>query len=235
MQDTLYSVRSRAIRSPGSAFRVCLAALVAILGATGTVVSVRAEAAGDSAPAVVQVGQKAPDFTLQDTDGQTHQLSQLLADGKTVVLEWFNPDCPFIKRHHLKDKDMTRLYNQFKDQNVVWLAINSGTAGAQGAGLERNAKAKKDYAIDYPILLDESGNVGRAYGAKTTPDMFVIRKDGILIYSGAIDDDPRGEKTDKTNYVEAALTSCMSGTGVQTAETKSYGCSVKYSQGKKTT
>ena len=179
------------------------------------------------------MGSKAPDFTLTDTEGKSYTLSQVLTGDKTVVLEWFNPDCPFIKRHHVQDKDMTRLYDQYKDKGVVWFAINSGAPGAQGAGLERNVKAKADYQIDYPILMDQSGAVGLAYGAKTTPHMFVIRKDGTLVYSGAIDDDPRGEKKDRVNYVQAALTSCTAGSDVATAQTKSYGCSVKYGMVKK--
>ena len=199
----------------------------------GTSRAAEPPAAAADAPPGAAVGTKAPDFTLRDTEGSSYTLSQVIAAGKTVVLEWFNPDCPFIKRHHLQNKDMTRLYDQYKEQGVVWFAINSGAPGAQGAGAERNAKAKADYQIDYPILLDESGEVGLAYGAKTTPHMFVIRKDGVLVYSGAIDDDPRGTKTDRINYVQAAVTACTAGGDVATSQTKSYGCSVKYGAGKK--
>jgi len=212
---------------------VALAGLLSLTAALGVGWPRPALADDSAAPAVAEVGRPAPDFTLKDTDGQSVTLSQVLAGGKTVVLEWFNPDCPFIKRHHLQDKDMNTLYDQYKDQGVVWFAINSGAAGAEGAGLERNQKAKADYKIEYPILLDENGSVGRMYGAKTTPHMFVIRKDGVLIYSGAIDDDPRGNKKDRVNYVQAALVSCANGATLETAQTKSYGCSVKYSATKK--
>lgn len=179
-------------------------------------------------PAPPEVGGKAPDFTLTDTDGKTHRLSQYLADGKTVVLEWFNPDCPFVRRHHEKEKTMERLFEANKEKGVVWLAINSGAPGNQGAGRERNVKAKKDLKLDYPILLDEAGIVGRMYGAKTTPNMFVINKEGTLVYAGAIDDNPRGSKESPMNYVAMALSACASGKPVATARTDSYGCSVKY-------
>jgi peroxiredoxin len=197
------------------------------------VISSAALAADATPTPVAEVGRPAPDFSLKDTEGKSYTLSQVLAQGKTVVLEWFNPDCPFIKRHHLQDKDMTRLYDQYKDQGVVWFAVNSGAPGAEGAGLERNIKAKADYQIDYPILLDQSGAVGQTYGAKTTPHMFVIRRDGVLVYSGAIDDDPRGTKTERVNYVQAALGACAAGSSVAMAQTRSYGCSVKYAAIKK--
>jgi peroxiredoxin len=187
-----------------------------------------ARASEAAAPTVAEVGRPAPNFTLKDTDGKEHQLSNYIAQGKVVVLEWFNPDCPFVKRHHAQSKTMVDLSAAYKDKGVVWLAINSGAPGNQGAGLERNAKAKKEYDMDYPILLDESGVTGRMYGAKTTPHMFVIGKDGILLYAGAIDDDPRGTKADRVNYVERALASCVTGQPVAKNHSDSYGCSVKY-------
>jgi peroxiredoxin len=188
-----------------------------------------AAAAAASAPqATAQVGQKAPDFTLADTDGKTHSLERYLAEGKTVVLEWFNPDCPFVRRHHQKLKTMESLYAQNKARGVVWLAINSGAPGNQGAGLERNKEARAEYGIDYPVPLDESGAVGRLYGAKTPPGMYVIRHDGVLVYAGAIDDDPRGEKQERVNYVSTALAANAAGKAFTPDRTDSYGCSVKY-------
>jgi len=176
------------------------------------------------------VGRPAPDFTLKDTDGQEQQLSQHLAAGKVVVLEWFNPDCPFVRRHHERDKTLERLQDALGGAGVVWLAINSGALGKQGAGLERNIQAKQDFAIAYPILLDPSGRVGRMYGAKTTPHMFVIRADGILVYAGAIDDDSRGETdvTQRRNYVGEALEAALKGKAPRTGQTTAYGCTVKY-------
>lgn len=192
------------------------------------VLGLAGEAPAADPPKPAEVGAKAPDFTLTDTDGKEHRLSQYTAEGKTVVLEWFNPNCPFVRRHHEKEKTMERLFDANKGKGVVWLAINSGAPGNQGAGRERNIKAKQDLKLEYPILLDEAGAVGRMYGAKTTPNMFVINKDGVLVYAGAIDDNPRGSKENPTNYVGLALGACMSGQPVATARTDSYGCSVKY-------
>ncbi|HYF14991.1 MAG TPA: thioredoxin family protein [Phycisphaerales bacterium] len=175
----------------------------------------------------VSVGQAAPTFTLKDTSGKEHNLSTILAGGdKVVVLEWFNPDCPVVKMHHGENTTFKDLAGKYKDKPVVFLAINSGAAGKQGAGLERNKKAIGEYGITYPVLLDESGDVGRAYGAKTTPHMFVIGKDGKVAYMGAIDD--KSDKPGKTNYVSKALDELLAGTTVSMPETKPYGCSVKY-------
>lgn len=172
-------------------------------------------------------GTMAPDFTLQDTEGKTYRLAELTGSHKYVVLEWFNPDCPFVKKHHEKNKTMATTYKKEAGEDLVWLAINSGAAGKQGNGVERNRKAREDYGIAYPVLLDESGAVGRAYGAKTTPTMFVI-VDGKIVYDGAIDDNPTPGTLGQTNYVAAALDAVKAGKPVEVAETKSYGCSVKY-------
>lgn len=176
------------------------------------------------------VGEKAPDFTLTDTDGNTVMLSEIL-DGETmVVLEWFNPDCPFVKKHHIDNKSMADTYKMASEHDVVWLAINSGAPGNQGAGLEHNQKAIEDYGIAYPVLLDESGKVGMMYGAKTTPHMYVIDTDGTLVYAGAIDNVPNPKELGDVNYVTSAVNACASGEKVEMAETKPYGCSVKYAK-----
>jgi peroxiredoxin len=174
------------------------------------------------------LGKPAPDFTLTDTEGVPHHLADYIQEGKTVVLEWFNPDCPFVRKHHQKTDSMKNTYAYCKGKDVVWLAINSGAPGKQGYGLERNRKAIQDYGIQYPLLLDESGVVGKMYGAKTTPDMFVIYK-GNLVYEGAIDNNPSpaGDLGDR-NYVREAIDACTAGKSVGTAKTRSYGCSVKY-------
>ncbi len=173
------------------------------------------------------VGSMAPDFELKDTDGKSHKLSDLTKAGKIVVLEWFNPDCPVVKMHYDNAKTFTDMAKNYKDKNVVILAVNSGAAGKAGSGQERNAKARKDWNIDYPVLLDEKGEVGKSYGAKNTPAMYVINKDGILAYKGAIDDGgPEG--AGKTNYVTKALDELIAGKKVTTTETKAYGCGVKY-------
>ena len=140
------------------------------------------------ARAGVLPGADAPGFTLPDTDGKEHTLAKYLKEGKTVVLEWFNPDCPFIVKHHAKHKTMNESFAKVKDHDVVWLAINSDAEGKQGYGLERNKKAVKDYEIPFPVLLDPDGKVGHLYGAKTTPHMFIITPEGKVAYNGAIDD-----------------------------------------------
>jgi peroxiredoxin len=193
---------------------------------TLVILALVAMAAG--AQAGVVPGDKAPDFTLTDTAGNEHSLATLLADHEVVVLEWFNPDCPFIVRHHKTHKTMDETFAAVKDKGVAWLAINSGAEGKQGAGLERNQKAVKDYGVTFPVLLDPDGSVGQAYGARTTPHMFVIDGDGVVVYAGAIDDDRAGEHPGKVNYVAAAVNAVLAGEKVATAETKPYGCSVKY-------
>lgn len=171
------------------------------------------------AAATAKIGETAPAFTLTDTAGKTINLADF--KGKIVVLEWFNPDCPIVKGHYEKGT-FTKLKNDFKDKGVVFLAINSGAPGQQGNGTARNSDAKTAWKIENPILLDESGTVGRAYGAKTTPHMFVINKDGKLVYAGAIDD-----KKD-TNYVTNALNEVLANKPVTKAETEAYGCPVKF-------
>jgi peroxiredoxin len=183
-----------------------------------------------SAWAKAAPGDEAADFTLTDTAGQAHTLSNYLAEGKTVVLEWFNPDCPFIVKHHQTHKTMNESFARVKDNDVVWLAINSNAEGKQGHGLERNRKAVKDYAIPFPVLMDPEGKVGTAYGAKTTPHMFIITPDGKVAYNGAIDDNRSAATLGETNHVLAALHDLMQGQAVKVAETAPYGCSVKYAQ-----
>jgi peroxiredoxin len=174
-------------------------------------------------------GPSAPDFTLGDLDGNQVSLSSFR--GKTVVLEWFNPGCPFVKYAHgtgpLKDMAKTQMA-----QGVVWLAINSGAAGKQGHGVDTNKKATAEWAIASPVLIDETGSVGKSYGATTTPHMFVIDRSGAIAYKGALDNAPLGKAPAEgyVNYVEAALTDMEAGRPVKLAETQSYGCSVKYAE-----
>ena len=186
---------------------------------------------GSRAP--TKVGEKVHNFVLKDTDGNSHNLQKYLDEGKVVVLEWFNPDCPIVKNHYVSSQNMIKTAGFAKQNGVVWLAINSGAEGKQGAGLERNQTARKDYKMEYPLLLDENGNIGRMFGAKTTPDMRIISKDGILVYSGAIDNarTPEGKgkvMDERTNYVIVALKSHLSGETVELSKTKAYGCAVKY-------
>jgi len=175
----------------------------------------------------VTAGSNAPDFTLPDLAGKQHKLSDLTKGGKTVVLMWFNADCPYVAKHFNNASTFNDMARNYADKNVVLLAINSGAPGKQGAGLERNKKAADDWKITFPVLLDESGAVGRAYSAKRTPEMFVINKDGYVAYHGAIDDDS-SDKPGKTNYVAKALDNLLAGKDVETKTTKPYGCTVKY-------
>ena len=167
------------------------------------------------------IGQPAPGFSLQDQTGKTVSLSDF--KGQTVVLEWFNPGCPVTVRH-AKSGTMKDLAGKYKGQGVVWLGINS-TAGADNS---TNQKAVEKFSLNYPVLNDSTGTVGKAYVAKTTPHMYIIEKSGSLAYAGAIDSDSSGGKADATNYVAKALDELLAGKAVSTPETKPYGCSVKY-------
>jgi peroxiredoxin len=176
------------------------------------------------------VGKSAPDFTLQDLDG--HEVSLASFRGKVVVLEWFNPGCPFVKASHSKGS-LKGTAKKHAASGVVWLAINSSAPGKQGYEPTANRDAAKTFGLDHPILRDPTGTVGRAYGATNTPNMFVIDKNGILVYAGAIDNSPDGEGEAPTggslvNFVEAALEDLAAGRPVKTPVTKPYGCSVKY-------
>lgn len=186
-----------------------------------------AAAGSDSEKA--KVGAKAPDFTLTDTNGQEHTLSSYTGKGQVVVLEWFNAGCPFVVRHHEKYKTMTDLAAKYKGK-VTWLAINSSAEGKEGFGMDKEAMAK--WNIAYPILADASGAVGHMYGAKTTPHMFIIDAKGTLVYAGGIDNDPGDKKSpaDKINFVAIALDEVLAGKPVTEAETRPYGCSVKYAK-----
>lgn len=167
----------------------------------------------------------APDFELADQDGTMHKLSDYR--GKIVVLEWTNPTCPFVQRHYAKGSTtMIDLQAKFGGDGVVWLAIDSSNfVTAESATSWASTKG-----ITYPILLDASGEVGRMYEARTTPHMFVIGAEGQVLYNGAIDDNAGGKNDTVNNYVEAALTATLAGQPVETAQTKPYGCSVKYGQ-----
>jgi peroxiredoxin len=189
-------------------------------------------ASAAAAPARAEVGKPAPDFTLKDLDGREVKLSSF--EGKTVVLEWFNPGCPFVKASHTKGslKDAAKRHTK---EGVVWLAINSGAKGKQGASVEANREGAKAFGMEHPILLDETGEVGRAYGATNTPHMMVIDPKGTLVYRGAIDNSPDGEGDSPAggalvSYVDEALAAIAKGTTPATAETKAYGCSVKYAK-----
>jgi peroxiredoxin len=170
------------------------------------------------------VGQPAPSFSLQDQTGKTISLADNV--GKVVVLEWFNEDCPIDMRVYHQDDSMKKLAQKWMDKGVVWLAVNS----TKNKTNETNKKAAEKLGMTWPILNDAPGDVGHLYGATNTPHMYVIDQTGKLVYMGAIDDDPQGEKSTKVNYVDKALGELLAGTAVSTPQTKAYGCSVKYAK-----
>jgi peroxiredoxin len=191
-----------------------------------------AAAAATAAARSAAIGQPAPDFSLPDLDGKVVRLSDFR--GKTVVLEWFNPECPFVKASHTKGSLVDTAGRVAKD-GVIWLAINSGAPGKQGHGAEKNRAGKTQFGLTHPILLDESGEVGRLYGAARTPHMYVVSPEGKLVYRGAIDNSPDGEADSPTGgtlvrYVEQALAALTANTPIAVPETEAYGCSVKYAK-----
>ena len=165
----------------------------------------------------------APPFTLDDQQGRAVSLGQFA--GKIVVLEWVNPDCPFVQRHY-RAATMTGLARRYAPHGVVWLAINT----THYFDVEKNQAFHEKHALPYPVLDDSGGQVGRAYEALATPDMRIVDVDGRIAYQGAIDDDPRGEKDEKTNYVAKALDELLAGRAVSIPKTHPYGCSVKYAK-----
>jgi peroxiredoxin len=175
----------------------------------------------------VEIGKPVPDFTLTDIFGKTHKLSDY--KGKIVILEWTNPNCPFVQRVY-REGIMTATQKKAAEKGAVWITINSTHPKHKDFETnEKQAKIYKEWNAQYTAFLaDLEGTVGRMFDAKTTPHMFVMDKDGKLVYAGAIDDDPRGSKTEKINYVQVALDELTSGKTVSTATTKPYGCSMKY-------
>jgi peroxiredoxin len=176
-------------------------------------------------PPRVDLGKRAKPFTLTSFDGKTINLADYR--GKTVVLEWLNFECPFVKHHYEKASTMIDLAKKYKREGVVWLAINSTN--------HTTPKANKAFAVKhnlpFPILDDRPGTVGRAYGARTTPHMFIISPRGQIVYDGAIDNSPLGKTPggqELVNYVDKALTELAAGKDIGTSKTKPYGCSVKY-------
>jgi hypothetical protein len=185
---------------------------------------------GDKGHAAPVPGDTAPAFTLPDVDGNMHSLADHA--GKWVVLEWINYDCPFVKKHY-NSGAMPALQRKWRDQGVIWYAINSSKTGSQGyfeipALKERIAKEKAEHTA---YLIDTDGTVGRKYGARVTPHMYVINPEGKLVYIGAIDDKPTARLADiegATPYVDNALTAGFAGNPIEPNATRAYGCAVRY-------
>ncbi|HOJ38603.1 MAG TPA: thioredoxin family protein [Ignavibacteriales bacterium] len=177
-----------------------------------------------------KINSPAPDFTLLDINGKEHKLSEY--KGKIVVLEWINFDCPYVKKHY-NSKNMQQLQEKYTKQDIIWLAICSSAPGKQGNFTKDEIlnRIKLHDAKFNAYLIDEDGKVGKTYGAKTTPHIFIIDKNGNLVYAGGIDDKPSKEiedVKDAKNYVSKALDELLSGKPVTEQSAQSYGCSVKY-------
>jgi len=178
-----------------------------------------------------RIGEPAPAFALSDSNGKSVSLADF--KGKTVVLEWTNHDCPYVRKHY-GSSNMQRLQKKWTAQGVVWLTLISSAPGTEGyvSGEEANKLTLARGAAPSHVLLDPKGEVGRAYGAQTTPHMYIIKGDGSLAYMGGIDDKPTTRLDDlKTanNFVDAALTELAQGQSVSRPTARPYGCSVKYS------
>lgn len=185
---------------------------------------------GNEALASVENGAAAPAFSVQDANGQTRTLAEFR--GRTVVLEWTNDGCPYVRKHY-DAGNMQTLQREATADSVVWLQVISSAPGEQGYldGAGARARVQTDNAAPTATLLDPTGVMGRAYGARTTPHMYIIDGQGVLRYQGAIDDRPSARPASlegATNYVRAALADLAAGRAVQTAQTTPYGCSVKY-------
>ena len=194
---------------------------VAAMALIASAVATQYARADDGEKVKAKIGQTAPQFTLENQDGKKVSLSDYA--GKVVVLEWTNPRCPVVQRHY-KANTMTTLQKKYDKQNVVWLAINS-THDNTNSG---NLTWAKEQSISYPILNDAKGDTAHAYGATNTPEMYIINKDGKLVYMGAIDDNAQNDKTTVENYVGKALEEILAGKEVSTPQTSPYGCRVDF-------
>jgi len=177
-----------------------------------------------------KINEAAPDFKLTDSKGKIHSLSNY--KGKWVVMEWVNFDCPFVRKHY-DSGNMQSLQKKYLEKDVIWLSICSSADGKQGffAGSELNDKLKEEKIANTAYLIDDEGSVGKLYGAKTTPHMFIIDPKGLLVYAGGIDDKKSTKVKDiegAKNYVAMNLDAGLAGKPLPVRTSPSYGCSVKY-------
>jgi peroxiredoxin len=208
---------------------IAIAALFSMVAVAPGIADQTAKEAEKPTP---EVDKTAPQFTLSDVSGTEYTLGGL--KGKYVVLEWTNMDCPFVRKQY-DSGNLQDLQKRYAKEGVVWLRICSSSPGAQGnfesAVIKERLKVEKSMATAY--LIDAAGDVGRLYGAKTTPHMFVINPEGVIIYAGAIDDKPSKDKADikgATNYVSACLDASLKGEKVAVKSSVPYGCAVKYAE-----
>lgn len=193
-------------------------------------IALLAAAGAPTASAQAVAGRAAPAFTLPDSHGKSLSLGTFA--GKVVVLEWWNPECPFVQKHY-SSGNMQKLQREWTAKGVVWLTVSSSGPGKQGFvdGAKADALMKEKTGGSTAVLLDHDGKVGRAYGAKTTPHMFVIDGKGKVVYAGGIDDKPSTDVADLAtakNHVSAALAEVLAGKPVSVASSAPYGCGVKY-------
>ncbi|HYD86920.1 MAG TPA: thioredoxin family protein [Vitreimonas sp.] len=201
-----------------------------LIGAAAVAVAVTAGVTFTGAASAVETGAAAPAFSVRDANGATRTLSEF--SGRTVVLEWTNSGCPYVRKHY-DSGNMQTLQREATAGGVVWLQVISSAPGEQGHldGPGALARVRTDNAAPTATLLDPTGAMGRAYGATNTPQMFIIGGDGRVLYQGAIDDRPSARPQSlegANNYVRAALRDIAAGRRVQVAETTPYGCTVKY-------
>ncbi|MCC7479340.1 redoxin domain-containing protein [bacterium] len=181
----------------------------------------------EAAPSGARVGEQAPAFSLTDLSGNTVSLADYA--GKTVVLEWFNPGCPYVVAYYEGSSAMQDLKARIQSPSVVWLAINSGAPGKEGADPELNREKAGAWGIQNPVLLDSDGKVGKAYGARRTPEIVVIDPSGVLVYRGAADEGGiNGEPGSGRAFVEEAVKAAQEGNPPSIVETRPVGCGVKY-------
>ena len=200
-------------------FTLAFAAAMALSGSAGY------------AAAQPAIGKPAPDFTAKDADGKSVSLADY--KGKTVVLEWTNDECPFVKKHY-GGQNMQALQKKWTAKDVVWLTIVSSPPGEQGSADGPRAKrlTADRGAAPTAVVLDPTGDVGRAFKAQVTPHMYIVRGDGTLAYMGGIDDKPSAKTEDlkgAKNFVDAALTEMADGKPVSVQTSRPYGCTVKFS------
>jgi peroxiredoxin len=177
-----------------------------------------------------EIGQPAPDFELHDLWGRKHKLSTYR--GKIVVLEWFNPTCPAVV-YAYGEGELREMKSLHASNGIVWLAINSTAPGEEGSDPKQNREFAAARTLRMPTLLDPTGAVGRAYGARVVPQLFVINERGLLVYQGALDNAPKGRVESlalKTNYVDMAIADLRSGHAVLQDSTRPYGCEIKYTR-----
>lgn len=205
--------------------RTTLSSVFVSLLATGSILATQLNALAEAT-----VGSQAPQFTGKDSTGKDVSLQSL--KGKIVVLEWFNPNCPFVKKFY-KNGDMQKLQQELTAKGVTWLTISSSASGKSGylsADLAESTRSEMGIKAS-SLVLDHDGVIGKAYGARTTPHMFVVNADGVLAYAGAIDSEASTSSSDiasATNYVVAAVNALQAGKPVEPSSTEPYGCSVKY-------